>query len=159
MTPLESIAEKESLKGDYSTLNSSSQLYNAYSSLKKSQKPNFVMLLPNLGNKQHKVNKHSFERGLMSIFQKNFKDKRPYFFLIFSCFNFLLKKKFISCLFDVYCRLAFDLGGRAQLSKQEAAIQDRRCGSEDRFSQEGGDDRHHPATYIPLLMTTTKPWI
>ena len=113
MTPLESIAEKESLKGDYSTLNSSSQLYNAYSSLKKSQKPNFVMLLPNLGNKQHKVNKHSFERGLMSIFQKNFKDKRPYFFLIFSCFNFLLKKKFISCLFDVYCRLAFDLGGRA----------------------------------------------
>ncbi|XP_068504527.1 uncharacterized protein [Phaseolus vulgaris] len=39
MTPPESMAEKESLKGDYNTLNSS---------LQKSQKPNFVMLLPNL---------------------------------------------------------------------------------------------------------------
>jgi len=46
MTPLESIAEKESLKGDCNTLNSSFQLYNDHSSLQKSQKPNFVMLLP-----------------------------------------------------------------------------------------------------------------
>jgi len=42
MTPPESIAEKESLKGDYNTLNSSFQLYNAYSSLQKSQKPNLL---------------------------------------------------------------------------------------------------------------------
>jgi len=69
------------------------------------------MLLPSLGNKQHKVNKNTFERGLMFFFKKNFKDKRPYFSLLFSCFNFLLKEKFISCLFDVYCRLAFDPGG------------------------------------------------
>ncbi|XP_068500862.1 uncharacterized protein [Phaseolus vulgaris] len=54
MTPPESIAEKETLNGDCNTLNSSFQLYNAHSSLQKSQKPNFVMLLPSLGNKQHK---------------------------------------------------------------------------------------------------------
>ena len=31
--------------------------------------------------------------------------------------------------------------------------------STDRSSREGGDDGHYPATYIPLLMTMTKPWI
>jgi len=45
------------------------------------------------------------------------------------------------------------------LSKQEAVIRDQPYGYEDRFSQEGGDDGHHPATYIPLLMTRRKPWI
>jgi len=113
MTPPESITGKDSLKGDCNTLNSSFQLYNDHSSLQKSQKPNFVMLLPSLGNIQHKVNKNIFERGLMLFFKKNFKDKRPYFCLVFFCFNFLLKKKFILCLFDVYCRLTFDPGGRA----------------------------------------------
>jgi len=34
------------------------------------------------------------------------------------------------------------------LKKQEAAIRDQHCGSEDRFSQEGGDDGHHPAIHI-----------
>jgi len=43
--------------------------------------------------------------------------------------------------------------------KNKAAIRDRLCRSEDRSSREGGDDGHHPATYIPLLMTRTKPWI
>jgi len=74
MTPSESIAEKESLKGDCNTLNSYFQLYNAHSSLQKSEKPNFVMLLPSLCNKQHKVNKNIFERGLMVFFKMNFKD-------------------------------------------------------------------------------------
>jgi len=86
MTPSESIAEKESLKGDCNTLNSSFQLYNAHSSLQKSQKPNFVMLLPSLGNKKHKVNKNIFERGLMLFFKKNFKDKRLYFLFSFLLF-------------------------------------------------------------------------
>jgi len=36
------------------------------------------------------------------------------------------------------------------LKKQEAAIRDQHYGSEDRFSQEGGDDGHHPAIYIHL---------
>ena len=36
------------------------------------------------------------------------------------------------------------------MSTQEAAIRDQHCGSEDRFSQEGGDDGHHPAIYIHL---------
>jgi len=93
MTPPESIAKKESLKGDCNTLNTSFQLYNVHSSLQKSQKPNFVMLLPSLGNKQHKVNKNIFERGLIFFFKKNFKDKGPYFCLVFFCFNFLLKKE------------------------------------------------------------------
>jgi len=56
-------------------LNSSFQSYNAHSSLQKSQKPNFV--LPSLGNKQHKVNKNIFERGLMFFFKKKFKDQGP----------------------------------------------------------------------------------
>jgi len=111
MTPSESIAEKESLKRDCNTLNSSFQLYSAHSSLQKTQKSNFVMLFPSLGNKQHKVNTNIFERGFMLFFKNNFKDKRPYFCLVFSCFSFLLTKKFISCLFDVYCRLTFDPGG------------------------------------------------
>jgi len=34
------------------------------------------------------------------------------------------------------------------LKKQEAAIRDHHCGSEDRFSQEGGDNGHHPAIHI-----------
>ena len=101
ITPSESIAGKEFLKGDCNALNSSFQLYNDHSSLQKTQKPNFVMLLPTLDNKQHKVHKNIFERGLMLFFKRNFKDKRPYFCLVFSC------------LFDVYCRLTFDLGGRA----------------------------------------------
>ena len=91
MSPPESIAEKESLKGDCNTLNSSFQLYNAHSSLQKSQKPNFVILLPSLGNKQNKLKKKIFlKRGLMLFFKKNFKDKMRYFCLVFSCFNFLL---------------------------------------------------------------------
>ena len=46
------------------------------------------MLLPNLCNKQHKVNKNIFERGLMFFFKNNFKDKGPYFCLVF--FYFIL---------------------------------------------------------------------
>ena len=34
------------------------------------------------------------------------------------------------------------------MKKQEAAIRDQHYGSEDRFSQEGGDDGHHPAIHI-----------
>jgi len=67
MTPLESIAEKESLKGDCNTLNSSFQLYNAHSSLQKPQKQHFVMLLPSLGNKQHKANKNIFEKAFVIL--------------------------------------------------------------------------------------------
>ena len=52
MTPPTSIAEKESLKGDCNTLNSSFKLYNVHSSSQKYQKQYFVMLLPSLGNKQ-----------------------------------------------------------------------------------------------------------
>jgi len=52
-------------------------------------------------------------------------------------------------LFQDSHRLTFDLGGHT-LTKQEAAIRDQVCRSEDRSSQEGGDDRHHPATAIPL---------
>ena len=88
----QSMAKKESLKGDCNTLNSSFQLYNVHFSLQKSQKPNFVMLFPSLGNKQHKVNTNIFERGFMFFFKKKFKDKGPYFCLDFFCFNFLLKK-------------------------------------------------------------------
>jgi len=83
----QSMAEKQSLKGDCNTLNSSFQLYNAHSSLQKSQKSNFVMLFPILGNKQHKVNKNIFERGHMFFFQKKFKDKGPYFCLVFFSFK------------------------------------------------------------------------
>ena len=53
-------------------------------------------------------------------------------------------------LFDDFYRWTFDLGGQA-LAKQEAAIQDQVYRSEDRSSQEGGDDGHHPATSIPLV--------
>jgi len=35
------------------------------------------------------------------------------------------------------------------LSKQEVVIRDQPYGSKDRFSQEGGDDRHHPAHLHP----------
>ena len=54
-------------------------------------------------------------------------------------------------LFQDSYRLIFDPGGHT-LTKQEAAIrdQDQECTSEDRSSQEGGDDGHHPATTIPL---------
>jgi len=65
MTPLASLVEKESLKGDCNTLNSYFQLYNAHSSSQKSKKQYFVMLFPSLGNKQHKVNKNIFENGPM----------------------------------------------------------------------------------------------
>jgi len=34
------------------------------------------------------------------------------------------------------------------LKKQEAVIRDHHYGSEDRFSQEGGDDEHHLAIHI-----------
>ena len=37
------------------------------------------------------------------------------------------------------------------MKKQKAAIQDQICRSEDRSSQEGGDDGHHLATSIPLV--------
>jgi len=53
-------------------------------------------------------------------------------------------------LFDNSPIWTFDLGGQA-LTKQEAAIRDQICRSEDRSSQEGGDDGHHPATSIPLV--------
>jgi len=52
-------------------------------------------------------------------------------------------------LFQDSHRLIFDPGGQI-LTKQEAAIRDQECKSEDRSSQEGGDDGHHPATTIPL---------
>jgi len=65
--------EKESLKGGCNTFKSSFQLYNAHSSLQKPQKPNFVMLLPSLVNKQHKVNKNIFERALYFSFKRNLK--------------------------------------------------------------------------------------
>ena len=53
-------------------------------------------------------------------------------------------------LFDDSHRWTFDPGGQA-LTKQEDAIRDQVCRSEDRSSQEGGDDGHHPATFIPLV--------
>jgi len=112
MTPPASIVEKESLKGDCDTLNSYFQLYNTHCSSQKSQKQHFVMLLPSLGNKQHKVNKNIFEKGLTFFFQKLYKNKGPYFCFLFFCFNFILIKKIISCLFDVNCRLAFDPRGK-----------------------------------------------
>ena len=37
------------------------------------------------------------------------------------------------------------------MAKQEAVIQDQVCRSEDRSSQEGGDDGHHPATSFSLV--------
>jgi len=46
---------------------------------KNINKKHFVMLLPILGYKQHKVNKNIFERDLMFFFKKNFQDKGPYF--------------------------------------------------------------------------------
>ena len=53
-------------------------------------------------------------------------------------------------LFDDSHRWTFDPRGQA-LTKQEAAIRDQICRSEDRSSQEGGDDGHHPATFILLV--------
>ena len=44
-------------------------------------------------------------------------------------------------------------------SKKKAAIQDRPCRSEDRSSQEGGDDGHHPTTSIPLTKKKKNHWI
>ena len=85
MTPPTSIAKKESLKKHCNTLKSSFQLYNAHSSSQKSQIQHFFMLLPSLGNKQHKVNKNIFEKCLM-IFFKNV-IKRLYFCSIFFSFN------------------------------------------------------------------------
>ena len=66
------------------------------------------MLFPSLGNEQHKVNKNIFEKGTISSFQNFYKNKRPYLYFIFFCFYFLLIKKIISYLFDVYCKLTFD---------------------------------------------------
>jgi len=88
------------------------QLYNAHSSSQESQKQHFVMLLPSLGNKQHKMNKNIFEKGHVFFFQKIYKNKGPYFCFLFFCFNFLLIKKIISYFFHVYCRLIFDPGGK-----------------------------------------------
>jgi len=51
-------------------------------------------------------------------------------------------------LFQDSHRRIFDPGGQT-LTKQEAAIRDQVCRSEDRSSQEGGDDGHHPATSSP----------
>jgi len=59
-------------------------------------------------------------------------------------------------LFQDSHRLTFDPGGHT-LTKQEAAILDQVCRSENRSSQEGGDDGHHPATAIPLA--EEKHWI
>ena len=50
-------------------------------------------------------------------------------------------------LFDDFYRWTFDPGGQT-LTKQEAAIRDHVCRSEDRSSQEGGDDGHHPACLL-----------
>jgi len=69
------------------------------------------MMLPSLGNEKHKVNKNIFEQCPISSFQKLYKNKGPYFFFVLF-FNFLLIKKRISYLFDVYCRLTFDPGGK-----------------------------------------------
>jgi len=44
------------------------------------------MLLPSLGNKQHKVNKIIFEKGPMFFFQNFYKNKD----LIFFFFSFVL---------------------------------------------------------------------
>ena len=52
-------------------------------------------------------------------------------------------------LFQDSHRLTFDPGGHT-FTKQEATIRDQVCKFEDRSSQEGGDDGHHPATTIPL---------
>jgi len=70
------------------------------------------MLLPSLGNKKHKVNKNIFEKCPMFFFQKIYKNKGTYFCFLFFCFNFILVKKIISYLFDVYYRLTFDPGGK-----------------------------------------------
>jgi len=53
-------------------------------------------------------------------------------------------------LFQDSHRWTFDPGGHT-LTKQEAVIRDQVCRSEDRSSQEGGDDGNHPATFIPLV--------
>jgi len=66
-------------------LNSSFQLHNAHASSQKYKKQHFVMLLPSLGNKQHKM-KNIFEQGLMFYFQKMY--KRAYFCFIFFSINF-----------------------------------------------------------------------
>jgi len=68
------------------------------------------MLLPSLGNKQHKVNKNIFEIALMFYIQKIY--KKPYFYSILFCFNFILINKIISYLFDLYYRMTFDPGGK-----------------------------------------------
>ena len=61
-------------------------------------------------------------------------------------------------LFQDSHRWTFDSGGQT-LTKQEAAIRDQVCRSEDRSFQEGGDDGHHPATSIPLVEEKKKRWI
>ena len=114
-----------------------------------------------LQHKQHKVNKNIFERGLMLFFKKNFKDKRPYFCLVFSCFNFLLKKRNLShvCLmFTVDWHLIMEDDHSCQ-SRNNATVRDQPYRSEDRTSQEGGDDGNHPATYIHIMMMKKKHWI
>ena len=99
------------------------QLYNAHSSSQKSQKQHFVMLLPSLGSKQHKINKNSFEKCLMFFFQKFYKNKWPYFCSIFFSFNFLSINKIISCLFDVYCKLIFDPWGKFYWPQMRVDVQ------------------------------------
>ena len=46
-----------------------------YSSFQQSEKQNFVMLLPSLGNEQHKVNKNIFGKGTISS-KKNFYENK-----------------------------------------------------------------------------------
>jgi len=53
-------------------------------------------------------------------------------------------------LFQDSHRWTFHPGGLT-LTTQKAAIRDQVCRSEDRSSQEGGYDGHHPATFIPLV--------
>ena len=43
-------------------------------------------------------------------------------------------------------------------NKNKVDVRDRAYRSEDRSSQEGGDDGNHPATYIPIIMKK-KHWI
>ena len=44
-------------------------------------------------------------------------------------------------------------------SKNKVVVRDQPCRSEDKTSQEGGDDRNHPATYIHIMMMNEKHWI
>ena len=64
------------------------KLYNVNSSSQKSHKQHFIMLFPNLGNKQHKVNKHIFAKGPSYSFQTFYKYKTTLFLFCFLLLQF-----------------------------------------------------------------------